>query len=185
MKTPALLILCVIALEARGQGTPAMQFRMGLASSTTGNVYTVAADYAQPLLFKQIYATGGIYFSEWRPPTEGDPPPAGTAYLPPRYSGFGESRGAALGLQVGEYTFIHPTLSYNFYGAYRSLGWGFAGGLLLHPTRFFALGFSIDYTRLRFDHALDEFGPVECITYSLLFRIKFPGEDQPAAPPAH
>jgi len=176
--------MCFAIAEARSQGRAGVQLGMGLETFIDNGGYSVSMTYFHPLLFKQIYATGGLYAHESAvrvvaPVAE----PAVPWFTPEPYSYFRTSRGAAVGLQIGEWVFVRPSLSYNFYGDYNSPGWGFSGGLLIHPNGEMAVGFSIDYARLRFDHTLDAYGPVETTDFVLLLRIKFPGADQSAALP--
>jgi len=186
MKPAIFLLLCVAALEGRGQGAPGVQLGVGPDEFVNNVGVSASAMYFHPLLFKQIYATAGMTYSEglvhYFP---ADPKPGGYGLSPSTSSYFTGSGGAFVGLQIGDYTFVMPSLSYNFYGNHASAGWGFAGGLLLHPSRVIGVGFSIDYARLRFDNSLDVFGPIERTSFTLLLRFKFPAAEVSESPATH
>jgi len=176
MRSLAILFVYFAVVDAYGQGSNGVEVSTGIGTTNIGS-YTISASYFHPFLFKQVYATGGItYCNSFGRYVEAGAIPA---VIPTQFGGsseslFSQTEGIFLGIQVGDYVFVHPKLSYNFYGRYSSPGWGFAGGLLLHPTRVIGIGLSISYDRVRFDRSLDTLGPAGTTSLMLLLRFKFP-----------
>jgi hypothetical protein len=169
------LILVFSVQPAFSQGTSGIGFTLGWSDEAK---FSPTIHYFHPLPISQFYAVGGYSYSNAgvSPPAfVVDPSPgvstvASTAVV---RSYFSELHRFFAGVQIGDYVFALPRVSYNFYGDYSSLGWGFTGGILAHPSQRFAIGGSIAYDRLRFDSKLDRFGPVALTSIQLNVLFNF------------
>jgi len=156
MKTLTLLILMVILpISSFGQGTSGIS--IGGGYSTEANL-TLSASYFHPVLMKQLYLAGG--FSSFNVgQSVGVTDDIYNLY-------FVTVNQVFVGIRLGDYLFASPKLSYNWYGKHKSVGWGFAGGLLLHPVDQFSFGFFIGHDQIRFDSSLDRYGPTSITSFS-------------------
>ena len=80
---------------------------------------------------------------------------------------------AFAGVQLGDVLFVSPRVSYNWYGPYRSMGWGISGGFAFKLGGRISLGLVAAHDRLRFDDAVDAYGPSPYTSLSLLANFWF------------
>jgi hypothetical protein len=159
-RTILLTFIALLSSPAFGQGQPGIGVGVGWSQEAK---LSLTAEYFHPLPLKQFYAVAGFSFSN-----------SGTQVTDDIHNMYfsGINR-LFLGIQIGDYLFALPRVSYNIYGKYTSVGWGFTGGMRIHPHRIISFGFGVAYDRLRFDSTLDRFGPVSATTVGLDLQFSF------------
>jgi prolipoprotein diacylglyceryltransferase len=141
---------------------PAMMFaqlRGGL--SFTGGVshpgiLTLSGSANIPVLVKQLYIDTGFRSLNTRYKVTDD-------LFGYRFSSVKQ---VFVGIRLGDYLFANPRLTWNWYGKYNSLGWGFSGGLLIPVLDQLSIGYSVGFDQTTFDTALKRYGPIEFISVS-------------------
>jgi len=158
-------MLCtVFALSTSGLSA---QTRGGLslaAGFTESERLVVAASYFHRVAAPKIFAVGGIGF--FNPGAQVD-----ESLDPEVY--FASTTQAFAGVQLGDVLFVAPRISYNWYGPYRSMGWGISGGFAFKLGGRVSLGLVAAHDRLRFDDAVDAYGPSPYTSLSLLANFWF------------
>ena len=170
------LLLVVGVQGAFGQGDPGLGLALDYSEEAK---YGTTIQYFHPLQIQQFYVVGGYSYSKGGvSPEPGSLAPEhglhvlGSEWVQP--IPLTHLHRFFAGVQIGDYVYALPRISYNIYGDYRSVGWGFVGGFYVHPSRRIALGASLAYDRLRFDNKLDRFGPVGLLSAQLNVIVKFP-----------
>ena len=148
------------------QALPA-QTRGGLALSfgfTESERPVISASYFHRVTPLKIYAMAGWSFFH---------PGSKVAEPQDPFTHFASVTQIHGGIQIGEVLFISPRLSYNWYGSYRSMGWGLSGGFSLRVSPKVSLGLVASHDRLRFDNAVDAYGPSPFTSVSIVGRFWF------------
>jgi len=149
--------MVILATPSLGQGTSGISIAGGYSNEAN---LALSASYFHPVLMKQLYVDGGFsYFNVGQSVIVADDI---------QNSYFANISQAFVGIRLGDYLFASPKLSYNWYGKYKSVGWGFAGGLLLHPADQLSFGFFIGHDQIRFDSSLDGYGPTSITSFSVV-----------------
>jgi len=155
-----------IALALFSAGSSAQQ-RGGLSLSvgfTESEKPVIAASYFHRVASPKIYAVGGMgFFSPGVQVSESQDPDVYFASVTQVFAG----------AQLGDVLFVAPRISYNWYGPYRSMGWGVSGGFAFKVGPRISLGLVAAHDRLRFDDAVDEYGPSPYTSLSLLANFWF------------
>lgn len=164
-KTTFLSMLCAaLALSAT---TLSAQNRGGLSLSvgfTESEKPVFAVSYFHRVASPKIYAVGGMGF--FNPGAQ-----VSESLDPDVY--FASVTQAFAGVQLGDVLFVAPRISYNWYGPYRSTGWGVSGGFAFRIGGRISLGLVAAHDRLRFDDAVDAYGPSPYTSLSLLANFWF------------
>lgn len=154
------LILTILILPI----TVIAQYRGGISLSggiaTEG--LTFSASYFHPLVIRQFYIVGGFDYLKKELSVTDD------IY----HLYFSKVSQAFFGVRIGDYLFAIPKISYNWYGKYESVGWGIAAGLLWRPTDHLSLGFSVGHDQIRFDSSVDQYGPAQYQSISLIINYQ-------------
>jgi hypothetical protein len=117
---------------------------------STGAPFTFSVSYFQPFIGKQLYAVGGFnYFKRYVKVTDDI-----------QNNSFSEVNQAFIGVRIGDYLFVVPKISYNWYGKYTSFGWGIMWGILGHPTKRISIGFAVGHDQIRFNSFAYIDGPI-------------------------
>jgi hypothetical protein len=177
VKRHLLWVIVVIGVhEAFCQWEPGIGFSFGYSEEAK---HGPTIDYFHPLPIRQCYVVCGYSYSNAgvSPPAEWLKSDLGLHILNGDWLQpipLSELHRFFAGVQIGDNVYALPRISYNIYGDYASIGWGFVGGFCVHPSRRIALGASIAYDRLRYDDTLDIFGPVGLLSAHLNVLFKFP-----------
>ena len=110
----------------------------------------------------KIYGLGGIGFFHPSAQVSGGKDPA---------TSFASVFQIFAGVQFGDVLFVAPRVSYNWYGNYRSMGWGISGGFAFRVVPKISLGLVAGHDRLRFDDTVDPYGPSPFTSISLVARF--------------
>ena len=162
MRTSGLLIVVLlICLESKSaicQHSNGVEVSVGIGD-TYG--FSYSGEYFHPLPLSQFYVLGGV------------------ASFTQSSSNMILFQRIFLGVQIGDYLFLAPKVSYNFYptrshgGTSRDsfLAWGLEGGLMLHPSGQFAFGAKVSYDRGPEQVSYDVRTPIEINTMSIFLRL--------------
>ena len=156
------LVACVLSMgthSAFSQGSRGVEVSTGVCD-ISGISYS--AEYFHPLFLSQFYGLGGV------------------STFTQTGSGEIQFQRFFFGIQIGDYFFVAPKLSFNFasnrssFGANREmfLSWGLEAGLMIHPSHLIAFGFKVAYDRGPEDPSADVHRPIEINSISLLVRLK-------------
>jgi hypothetical protein len=152
------------------QNLPA-QYQGGLGLSlgfTPSEKPVISANYTHQIVPHRVYALGGFTF--FHPGSQ-----IAASEDPDKY--FASATQFFAGVQLGDALYIAPRLSYNWYGPYRSVGWGISGGFSIQLTKKLSLGLGAAHDRLRFDNSVDAYGPSPFTSVFLAGRVWiFPGK---------
>ncbi len=119
---------------------------------------TFSSSYFHPLIMKQFYVDGGFrYFNTMQFVTDD---------IFNRH--FSKINQVFAGVRLGDRLFANPRIALNWYGKYTSPGWGFSGGILIHVSDQFFVGFSINYDQIRFDTSVDKYGTTKLTSISVV-----------------
>lgn len=157
----AISAACVLVLAQR---LPA-QYQGGLGLGvgfTKSEKPVISASYIHCIMPQRIYGVGGFAF--FHPGSQLMASEDPNTYFASVTQVFG-------GVQIGEVLFVTPRLSYNWYGPYRSFGWGISGGFSIPVTRKFSLGLAASHDQVRFDDAVDAYGPTPFTSVSVVAKI--------------
>ena len=141
--------------------TSAAQARGGIALAlgfTESEKPVVSASYVHRIGVWQLSGVGGVAF--FHPGSQVAAPKDPDLY-------FASVSQVSGGIQLGEVLFVAPRLSYNWYGTYASVGWGITGGFSIRVSREFSFGLAAMHDRVRFDDAVDAYGPTPFTSISL------------------
>ncbi len=73
-----------------------------------------------------------------------------------------------VGLRLGDFVFLNPRLSLNWYGKYTSLGWGVSAGIQIPLAKALRAGLYMGYDQVRFDNNLDRYGVTKPYSVGLM-----------------
>jgi len=121
----------------------------------------LSGSFFHPIVMNQLYIDGGFrrfYVYEYR-----------TDDIHNQF--FTDVNQALLGIRLGDYLFANPRITWNWYGKYKSLGWGFTGGLLIPVVKQLSLGFGVGYDQIRFDNTLDSFGATRITSVTVVMNV--------------
>ena len=155
----ACMALCLGALQAQTRG--------GLALSlgfTESEKPVITAAYFHRVAPIKIYALGGLSF--FHPGSQVAEPKDPEVY-------FASVSQFFAGIQFGDVLFVAPRVSYNWYGPYRSMGWGISGGFSIHVMPKVSLGLVASHDQLRFDDSVDAYGPSPFTSIAVTGRFWF------------
>jgi len=126
--------------------------------------FSFHVSYFHSILLRQLYLDAGFKHLE----TGGGQPTDDFDHL---Y--FSNVNHFFIGLRLGEYVFVNPKLSWNWYGKYNSLGWGISAGVLAPISEALSVGLEFGYDEIRLDRSLDRFGGTRPLSIGLIcaFRI--------------
>lgn len=151
--------LCASGLSAQTRG--GLSLAVGFTESEN---LVIASSYFHRVASPKIFAVGGIGFF--------NPGAQVSASLDPEVY-FASTTQVFAGVQLGDVLFVAPRISYNWYGPYRSMGWGVSGGFAFKLGGRISLGLVAAHDRLRFDDAVDGYGPSPYTSLSLLANFWF------------
>jgi len=153
----AAVVLIASSLSAQSRGALALGFGF-----TESEKPVLSVSYLHRTGSLKIYGLGGVgFFHPGAQVSEGKDP---ATYFASVFQMFA-------GVQFGEMLFVAPRVSYNWYGNHRSMGWGISGGFAFRVVPKISLGLVAAHDRLRFDDAVDPYGPSPFTSVSLLARI--------------
>ena len=161
MKTLATAIVAVflpVGVLAQSGGV-----EVGVGLMNPG-AFAVDASYFHPIAVKQLYLDAGFkHFHHSNFVTDD---------IHEQY--FSNINQIFVGAVLGDYVFISPKVSWNWYGKYVSFGWGVTAGLLFPVAGAHRFGFSVGYDNIRLDSSLDRFGVTRPITVEVIIAIRLP-----------
>jgi len=153
----AAVVLMASSLPAQSRG--ALAFGIGFTESEKP---LLSMSYLHRTGSLKIYGLGGMgFFHPGAQVSEGKDP---ATYFASVFQIFA-------GVQLGDILFVAPRVSYNWYGNYRSIGWGVSGGFAFRVVPRISLGLVAAHDRLRFDDTVDPYGPSPFTSISFLARV--------------
>lgn len=153
--------LALAAVELTAQTRGGLSLSIGFTESEKP---VIAASYFHRVAAPKIFAVGGLgFFSPGAQVSESLDPEVYFASVTQVFAG----------AQLGDVLFVAPRISYNWYGPYRSMGWGISGGFAFRVGPRLSLGLVAAHDRLRFDEAVDGYGPSPFTSLSLLANFWF------------
>ncbi len=165
MKQACLTVLrTVFALVVLGQGLlgqtrGALVLGVGFTESEKPALSVSYMHRVGPL---KIYGVGGLGF--FHPGTQVSQGKDPSVY-------FASTSQLFAGIQFGDMLFVAPRISYNWYGAYNSLGWGISGGFAFRAVPKLSLGLVAAHDRVRFNESADPYGPSPFTSISFVARF--------------
>ncbi len=153
------ILMCCGSLSAVAQYSSGVELSVGTQDRVG---YSYSGEYFHPLPLHQFYVVGGV-----------------TTFMQPRFDAILFQK-VFVGVQIGEYFFIVPKFSYNFYPNHSYYAhthqpyydWGLDAGLMIHPSRLIAFGFKLSYDRGPDDTNLEGDHLVDVNSMAIFFRFK-------------